>query len=322
MEKYPPLVNIRHPFLQLVIAILLIVPFYFLVMMVGVGLIGPLFHINAMDFITALNDNTDALKGTPAFISALKFLQGISEMVFLAPALVFALMMGPKNNFLKLNRSTYLIPVLLALAILITAQPIVAYLQDLNENMQLPAYMHGIMNWMRDAQNKADAISKILLKMPDLKSLIINIVIVAAIPAFCEEAFFRGTIQQILGKWIQNKHVVVWTTAIIFSAVHGEFFGFVPRMVLGAVLGYLFLWSGNLWYSIIGHMTNNGLGVIVSYLYQAKIISYNPDSNDTGPMWLTVSATILMIGAIIIYHNYFKHHPPDSEEEEMLEAEI
>ena len=69
-------------------------------------------------------------------------------------------------------------------------------------------------------------------------------------------------------------------------------------------------------------MTNNGLGVIVSYLYQAKIISYNPDSNDTGPMWLTVSATILMIGAIIIYHNYFKHHPPDSEEEEMLEAEI
>ena len=322
MEKYPPLVNIRHPFLQLVIAILLIVPFYFLVMMVGVGLIGPLFHINAMDFITALNDNTDALKGTPAFISALKFLQGISEMVFLAPALVFALMMGPKNNFLKLNRSTYLIPVLLALAILITAQPIVAYLQDLNENMQLPAYMHGIMNWMRDAQNKADAISKILLKMPDLKSLIINIVIVAAIPALCEEAFFRGTIQQILGKWIQNKHVVVWTTAIIFSAVHGEFFGFVPRMVLGAVLGYLFLWSGNLWYSIIGHMTNNGLGVIVSYLYQAKIISYNPDSNDTGPMWLTVSATILMIGAIIIYHNYFKHHPPDSEEEEMLEAEI
>jgi len=322
MEKYPPLVNIRHPFLQLVIAILLIVPFYFLIMMVGVGLIGPLFHINAMDFITALNDNTDALKGTPAFISALKFLQGISEMVFLAPALVFALMMGPKNNFLKLNRSTYLIPVLLALAILITAQPIVAYLQDLNENMQLPAYMHGIMNWMRDAQNKADAISEILLKMPDLKSLIINIVIVAAIPAFCEEAFFRGTIQQILGKWIQNKHVVVWTTAIIFSAVHGEFFGFVPRMVLGAVLGYLFLWSGNLWYSIIGHMTNNGLGVIVSYLYQAKIISYNPDSNDTGPMWLTVSATILMIGAIIIYHNYFKHHPPDSEEEEMLEAEI
>lgn len=322
MEKQPSLLNIRNPFLQLMMVFLLLIPFYLIFLTSGVGLLGPLFHVNSLDFLSALNGNVDELKGTPSYVSALKFLQGISELVFLGPALTFAFLMGTGNNYLKFNRNTYLIPVFLALAIIILAQPLVSYLQELNENLQLPAYLHGVMSWMKDTQDKADKVTDVLLKMSDLKTLIINIVIIAVIPAICEEAFFRGSIQQILGGWIRNKHVVVWVTAAIFSALHAEFFGFVPRMVLGALLGYIFLWSGNLWYSIIGHMTNNGLAVIASYLYQSKMISYNPDSNDTAPAWLTIGLTILMLGAIVIYHNYFKHHPPGEEEENIAESEV
>ncbi len=108
--------------------------------------------------------------------------------------------------------------------------------------------------------------------------------------------------------------MAVWVTGAIFSALHLEFFGFLPRMMLGVVLGYIFLWSGNLWYSIVGHMVNNGLAVIAYYLYQAKIVSYNPDSNDTVPGWFILAGTVLFIGLLFLYRNYFRHHPPGEED--------
>ena len=81
-----------------------------------------------------------------------------------------------------------------------------------------------------------------------------------------EEIFFRGFIQRLFIENKLNHHLAIWFTAILFSAIHLQFFGFVPRVLLGAVLGYLYFYSGNLWLSIIAHTVNNGFAVVMAYI--------------------------------------------------------
>ena len=88
---------------------------------------------------------------------------------------------------------------------------------------------------------------------------------------------FRGCLQTILLKWMRNKHTAIWITAILFSAFHMEFFGFLPRLLLGALFGYFVAWSGSIWPSVWGHFVNNGTAVIVTYLSQHKLINIDPD---------------------------------------------
>ena len=93
----------------------------------------------------------------------------------------------------------------------------------------------------------------------------VNILIIAVIPALGEELLFRGVIQQLFLKWNGKVHLSIWLTAFIFSAVHMQFLGFFPRLILGAVLGYMLVWSGSLWLPIIAHFTNNAFAVVVTY---------------------------------------------------------
>lgn len=150
---------------------------------------------------------------------------------------------------------------LLPLAVLlpIVATPLVMVLAALNELFAFP-------QWVVDLESKAaEAIEKILAT-GHWPTLLLNLLVVAAIPAICEEIFFRGAIQPIACRIARNHHLGIWITALIFSVIHMQFMGIIPRLVLGALLGYLYLYSRSLWIPILAHGLNNALGVIAYFI--------------------------------------------------------
>src|SRR5690606_9694418 len=116
-------------------------------------------------------------------------------------------------------------------------------------------------------------------------ALAINLLMIAIIPAIGEELLFRGGIQNIFYKWFKNPHIAIWAAAILFSAIHVQFYGFIPRMLLWALFGYLLVWGKSIWYPIIGHFINNGSAVVTAFIYQQQGKSIDElDKGDTFPM--------------------------------------
>jgi hypothetical protein len=172
--------------------------------------------------------------------------------------------------------------------------------------MRLPEFLSGLENWMLDAEANAKVITTAFLNMEGHKDLVINMVIVALIPAIGEELLFRGALQNLIIDWSKNIHLGIWITAILFSAMHMQFYGFLPRMAMGLLFGYLVIWTGSIWIPIICHLTNNGSAVLFTYVNQRGMISEELDSVGTGSGDLTyiiVSVLIILTLLVFIFRN-------------------
>lgn len=134
-----------------------------------------------------------------------------------------------------------------------------------NYNIQVPAWAEGFDTFARHMEDVGFESMKLMLSKPSTGTLILNILLIGVAAGFSEELLFRGCFQRLLTTGGVNRHVAVWLVAIFFSAMHFQFFGFVPRMLLGAYFGYLLLWSGNLWLSVTAHILNNTMYVIVAW---------------------------------------------------------
>jgi membrane protease YdiL (CAAX protease family) len=108
-------------------------------------------------------------------------------------------------------------------------------------------------------------------------------------------------VQKLFQNWSKNVHVGIWVAAILFSAMHMQFYGFLPRMVLGAGLGYMLAWSGSIWLSIIGHFINNAGAVIFIYLFQQGYTSIDPDKIGTESDFTSVSLSVLITVLLLIF---------------------
>lgn len=131
------------------------------------------------------------------------------------------------------------------------------------------------------------------------------LVVVAIVPAIGEELLFRGLIQKYLHKIWKNPHVAIWVTAMFFSAFHMQFYGFVPRMVLGAFFGYLLYFSGNLWYAVFAHFINNGFTLLMIYLFQIRAIEYDIDSAESASVWSTLCFAIIGVILFVLFKKQF-----------------
>ena len=148
-------------------------------------------------------------------------------------------------------------------------------------NQQLPLPM-----WMKDMENSANELVKILLHMDGPAELLLNLLTVGVVAALGEELVFRGIVQQQMTRVVKNPIASIWITAIIFSAIHMQFVGFLPRMILGAGLGYLFYWSRSLWLPILVHFLFNSLQVVAYYFMGEKAEQFSPDQAVDSPSWL------------------------------------
>jgi hypothetical protein len=154
--------------------------------------------------------------------------------------------------------------------------------------------MHGVEEWMQEFESKAGDITSKFLNVSSIGGFAINIIILAFMPAIGEELLFRGLVMKWIGKSLKNIHINIIITAIIFSAFHLQFYGFLPRFLLGVLLGYTYYWSQSLWASIWLHFTNNA--VTVSIYYWAFNSGTNIDPEEVGT---TDSLSILVISVVI-----------------------
>lgn len=169
---------------------------------------------------------------------------------------------------------------LIVIALMPCALPAVNFTKWLNDMLTLPDFMGGIEQWMQQMEAATNALTEKLLRTDRSSDLAVNLLVMALAPAIAEELFFRGALQKTLAQTM-NAHVAIWLTAAIFSAVHLQFYGFVPRMLLGAALGYLFWLTGSIWTNIVAHFVNNALTIV---LFGAHL-PFDIDAIGTGATW-------------------------------------
>lgn len=190
----------------------------------------------------------------------------------------------------------------LAALIVLVAIPMTQVLASWNEGLHLPHSMAAADKWIHDTENSQDGSIKQLLDMPGPAYLIRDLFTMALVVAIGEEALFRGVVQKILVSATRNVHVGVWLGAIFFSAMHFQFLGFFPRVVLGLVLGYLYVYSGSLWPSIVAHFVYNGSQVVYFYIQQHQVAAHpNPvfDDNATMPLSYGLLSTALVLAGFV-----------------------
>ena len=257
-----------------------------------------LFDIVFSDLSSSLSDYS-----IPKSVNALKFLQLFTSVgIFIVPPLLFAYFTGFQLQLSqKINRQT----VLLAIAIMLITNPFVAYLMQWNQSLVLPDFLETVQRWMEVSEQKAMQLTEAFLAMNSMGDLFINLFLIALIPAIGEELLFRGVLQQLFAKWTGKIHLAIFISAFLFSAIHMQFFGFLPRLVLGLILGYMFYWSKNLWLPILAHFTNNALAILFTYHFVADKVQID-FLNEEIPVNFSGAFISFLAVALLMYLLYKK----------------
>jgi len=242
----------------------------------------------------------------PRVVLGLKIIQIFSALGgFIVPAIICTVLISRRPiNYMGLNKTGNIGVMLLGGVLMLLAFPLINYLGELNSRLQLPPSMKSIQDLIQAGEDEANKISNAFILHQSFKGLLLNLFMMAFVAAVAEELFFRATLQKMLIKGTGNIHIGIWLTAIIFSAVHAEFFGFVPRMLMGAYLGYLFVWSGSIWVSIFAHFLNNGTVVFISFLEERNLVSKKIEDfgNNSSQFGYVMASTVIV--AILVYVIY------------------
>ena len=253
-----------------------------------------------------------AFDGIKFDVTALKWIQ-LSQTIalFLVPSSLVAYLVSKSPiKWLKLDTRPEVKSALWAIGIMLVALPAINLLAHLNQQMVLPTWLSGVEEWMKSKEAEAEWLTKQFMSATTIGGLLVNLFLMAVLPAVSEEITFRGVLQQLFQaskvSMIQASkvpHLAIWCTAIIFSAIHMQFYGFIPRMLLGALFGYMFVWTGSLWVPMLMHFVNNGMAVLLYYI--ANRAAWDMDKVDavgTGnTLWLGVVSLVLTIVGIYMF---------------------
>ncbi|GAB3583099.1 CPBP family intramembrane glutamic endopeptidase [Hymenobacter daeguensis] len=301
-----------HPGLQILL-LLVTMGAGFCVGLFLVGLLGqPLFGMTIADVPAATARPTQF----PSAWGFFNFYQGIIMLTALAGGallLASALGYGWAEYFSprRLGAAWWLL--VTALLIIVTL-PFMSTLIAWNAGAHFPAALHDFEAWARDSEDRLAGLTKFLTRFNSAGRFAVGVLVIALVPAVSEELVFRGVIQKNLVRWF-SPHVGVWLGAALFSAIHFQFFGFVPRFVLGLVLGYLYLWSGNILVSMAAHFTQNAFQLFILFLTQRGQFGwgFDPDSNEALPWTLAVPSAVLSIGLLYFLHQRLTAPTPPTE---------
>lgn len=238
-------------------------------------------------------------------------------VAFIVPAVATAVFVTRRPvELLCLRGAPHVLVLLLVAVITVVSIPMQENIIYWNNNIHLPESMSAFEELARQMEDAANDSVKLLVGDGSVAALILNILVIGVAAAFAEELLFRGCFQRLLTTAGVNRHLAVWTVAIFFSAMHLQFFGFVPRMLLGAYFGYLLLWTEKLWVPVTAHLLNNVMFVIVAW-HQVRTVGIEALDTDPQPwamwrVWLSVLATAVALYGIYRYSKYGKLLPDRS----------
>lgn len=293
-----PVLASLPPWRKLIVVAGLALIFTMLFSFAGGLLANVFFGINFFDPLAFRNlENADSIK-------AMKLVQALGAGLgtFIITSLVAAFLFGKKiTEYLKLNGRFRFLQLITVLLIMITGVPLINIMVEWNSHLSFPEFLAQVETWMRSSEQEAERITKAFVNVTAVQDVLINLLVIAVLPAMGEELLFRGVVQRILTEWFRNAHAGIWISAAVFSAIHVQFFGFVPRMMLGVCFGYMLHWSGSMWLPVIAHFFNNAAAVISAWYVFNHQEGFNPDQlgvEEGGNMLVLLSAlfvTLLMM---------------------------
>jgi membrane protease YdiL (CAAX protease family) len=266
-----------------------------------VGSILAMFLLEPILGISVLG-NTDVLNiysNNPATPMALKFFQFFQVFFsFIVPAHLFARFHSNNQSaeYLQL-KSTSNIHFILGALMIFLISPLISFLNEINQNISLPAFLSSLESTFKSLEEKSKIATELFLNVNTTADIVVNFFIVAILAAVSEELIFRGVLQRLMGTVVRNIHLNILICSVIFSSFHLQFYGFIPRLALGMLLGYSFHFSKSLWVPIMIHFLNNATAVLVDLLYKRNLISLNPNENEYfgyGGLFISIISTITL----------------------------
>ncbi|PLX17496.1 MAG: hypothetical protein C0599_13575 [Salinivirgaceae bacterium] len=269
-------------------------------------LIANVFSLIIWDYNFFENPDLLAQTANPEIIPMLRFFQGTTSVgMFLVPGLVWTwIYERPLIKSLEIKRTIQPAQFFLLILLIIIALPMINALAALNQAVELPAFMHNLQESMKLAEANATKFMEALLSTDSINVLLANLFVVAVLPGIAEEVIFRGILQKEILRISGKPILSILIAALLFSAMHMQFYTFLPRFILGIMLGLVFYWSKNLWIPIILHFLNNGMSVVAWYLLSPEDIEESIENVGTiHNMWPLALVSIL---AVILTLYYFR----------------
>ena len=230
----------------------------------------------------------------------------LSQLIFASfgmamPAIAAALLFRKEDeSVLHIRVFPPLVMVMSVIVLMLLLMPVINIIALWNEQWTFPESFSTIEAIFRTTQQRADELTLRLLEQSSYVAFSANLFFLALVPAITEELFFRGTLQSLLQEKI-GRHLAVWLVAIIFSLFHMQFFGFVPRLLLGGMLGYLLLWSKSIYLPIIAHFTNNASIVLFYYLASKGVVSFSIEDVGKGNQWWMALLCVVLVLPICFF---------------------
>ncbi|SFF53793.1 CPBP family intramembrane glutamic endopeptidase [Thermoflexibacter ruber] len=293
-----------------------------LVKMVLVLLVG-FFLSNTLAFVVVLplvNFDLEAITqllsdplNFPEIRPVLMIMQGVTALgLFVITPLIYIYWIDKTLSLKGLFKSngTYLVPLILAsIGVAIIEMPAITWIGKWNMEVDFPDFMDSFEQWAKLQEDKLKDLTIFLTEFRSFEQFLLGFIVIGIIPGIGEELLFRGVLQNKLKQLLGNAHVAIWLAAIIFSAFHLQFYGFVPRMLLGALFGYLYQWSGNLIYAMVAHFVNNGFTIMMMYLYQQNHIEIDIDKQEVPSDAALLSLILTALLVLVFYSMASKANP-------------
>jgi uncharacterized protein len=259
-----------------------------------IGILGTvvLSKISGMSLET-MSDSSKWDYNSPTLSTVIRGMQIIQFVsLFLIPSFLCAWFFSmDSKKYLGLKKPSKMGYFLVAAGVLLLSLPLVIFLGELNRNVQLPS---GIANWMKEQEDEAAKTIKALLSKHTIKDLILNLICIAGLAAVGEELLFRGVAQRLLIKLCKSPWAGIIISAFLFSAMHVQFYGFLPRFVLGILLGAIYWYSGSLWTAILAHFVYDAVLIILVYFNPASLNDENTLKLSNIALGAAISAALVV----------------------------
>ncbi len=301
-SRNPVLAEDRNPFLML----LMLFAFVCVGLFVAAIFTALLTQLFGMDISTTNLTNADSSDWW-----SLMIMQGLTSisLFLLAPVLfiIFHLRSNPISFFFR--QEGFQKAALLTAAATFCFMIVNSVFIEWNKNVEFPEFLKSFEEFARANEDKLAELTTFLTTFDGPGQFVMALVVIAGIAAVGEELLFRGVLQPIFQKMFNNHHVAIWLTGLIFAAIHMQFFGFVPRMFLGVLFGYFYHYSGNIIYPMIAHFINNGLSIVLVYLYNLSMIEYDIEDTESIPLYVVAVFALAFGYAFFSFLKQFSNQP-------------
>lgn len=234
-------------------------------------------------------------------------LVGQDLLLFILPALWLAWRTDNQPAaYLRMHKGMSVSTALIAIILMLLAMPAINLIGHWNEQLTLPAFLRPLEAWMQQMEQSTEWTTNRLLNVTTVGGLLANVGLIGFLAAMSEELTFRGVLLRFFTRQntdtSRTPHAAIWAVAVLFSLIHFQFYGFIPRLLMGALLGYALWWTGSLWVPVLMHFVNNATAVVVTFIFQKTGIdtSWLEAFGTRNTMWVGMASLVVTAGMIYL----------------------